>query len=120
MDALFAVCIQEEAELLLEMQDMRDLFWREQFKSQSCCLRYCHNTGLLLPLFSAFLTVFFFFYYSACAFSCLIQFFVLLSLHSHSTKGQSDSYRFNVVSTRRNALLLLIDRMTIHICSSFN
>lgn len=26
MDALSVVCIQEEAELLLEMQDMRDMF----------------------------------------------------------------------------------------------
>lgn len=52
MDALSALCIQEEAELLLEMQDIRDLFGVNNLTLQAATQDSC------LFLFPPFLLLF--------------------------------------------------------------
>ncbi len=90
MDALSAVCILEEAELVLEMQDIRDLFGVNDLTLQAAIPDTVITLACSFPLPSVSLAGSFLLYYSICAFSCFILFSVLSS-QSHWSKGQSHS-----------------------------
>lgn len=70
MDALSAVCIQEEAQLLLEMQDIRDLFGVNDLTLRAAIKDTV--AGLRLPFFSLSLSMFS---------SCIRLKFALLLFH---------------------------------------